>query len=262
MITTCEPKKVVLAIAGHDPSGAAGIQADIESIAAAGCHAVSIITVLTGQNTTSFQELIPQQPDNFRKQCQVLLSDITIDACKIGLLGDLAIAKVICETLENLKDVPVVLDPIIKAGTGKLLTTTELSEYISRELLQRACVLTPNYAEARCLTGYNDIHQAGEKLLESGCPHVLITGADEDTALVTNILFATHTDPVSYQWERLQGTYHGSGCTLSSAIAAFIAQGSPIKTAIEAAQEYTWKTLKYGFRIGHGQMHPDRFYNN
>ncbi|MBF8268765.1 MAG: Phos pyr kin protein [Gammaproteobacteria bacterium] len=255
------PKKVVLAMAGHDPSGAAGIQADIESIAAAGCHAVTIITALTAQNTASFQELVPQQSDNFRKQCLSLLSDITIDACKIGLLGNLVIATVISEILDKL-DVPVVLDPIIKAGTGKLLTTTELSTYISRELLHRVRVLTPNCAEARSLTGCKEIYQAGEKLLEWGCPHVLITGADEETIQVTNILFTAHTDPVPYQWERLPGTYHGSGCTLSSSIAAFIAQGNAIKTAIEAAQEYTWKTLKYGCRLGHGQIHPNRFHNS
>ena len=254
-------KKVVLAIAGHDPSGAAGIQADIESIAANGCRTVSIITVLTVQNTSIFQEMVVQKPDDFRKQCQMLLSDIPIDACKIGLLGDLAITKVITEILDNLQEVPVVFDPIIKSGTGKVLTTPELLEYISQVLLQRTSVLTPNYMEARQLTGCNDIYQAGERLLESGCPHILITGADEKTDLVTNILFEAHADPVPYQWERMQGVFHGSGCTLSSAIAALIAKGSTIKTAIEAGQEYTWKTIKYGYPLGHGQLHPNRFYN-
>ena len=254
-------KKVVLAIAGHDPSGAAGIQADIESIAAAGCQAVTVITVLTVQNTSTFYEQIPQAPDNFRKQSQALLSDIAVDACKIGVIGDLAIAGVITEILDTLHKIPVVFDPIIHAGAGKLLTSTELTEYIVRELLRRTCVLTPNYAEARHLTGYDDIYRAGEKLVSGGCPHVLITGADEATKLVTNILFAAGADPVVYQWERLPGTYHGSGCTLSSAIAAHMAKGNDIKTAIESAQEYTWKSLYHGKSLGLGQIHPDRFFN-
>ena len=255
-------KKVVLAIAGHDPSGAAGIQADIETIAAAGCQCISLITALTIQNTSEFLDLIPQQTEQFRQQCLTLLSDIDVDACKIGLIGNLSIAEIITEILDQLNDVPVVYDPVMNAGVGKSLATEELTAYVSRELLRRADVLTPNCSEARQLTGHEDIYEAGKQLVASGCQHVLVTGADEDTAQVCNILFQGQAEPVHYDWERLAGMYHGSGCTLSSAIAAYLANGMEPITAIETAQEFTWKSLKNGRRYGLNQIHPDRFYSN
>lgn len=253
-------KKVVLAIAGHDPTGAAGIQADIETISAAGCQCVSIITALTRQNTLEFLELIPQQPEHFRKQYTTLLADIKPDACKIGLIGSLSIAEIITEIIDTVKTVPIVLDPIINAGAGNALTTPEMVEYITRDILKRVFVLTPNSREARQLTGLGDIYEAGEKLVAAGCPYVLVTGADEKTSAVTNILFTRDGSPENYQWERLPGIYHGSGCTLSSAIAASLAQGTEPLTAIRTAQEYTWKCLKYGGQYGRNQMHPDRFH--
>ena len=249
-------------MAGHDPSGAAGIQADIESIAAAGCQCVSVITALTTQNTSVFLELLPQQAEHFRKQCLTLLADIDIDACKIGLIGDLSIAETITEILDDKIQVPVVFDPIFNAGVGEALATTELWEYIVRELVKRAYVLTPNYSEARQLTGHDNIYRAGEKLVTAGCPYVLVTGADESTPDITNILFHERGDPVHYKWERLNGTYHGSGCTLSSTIAAYLAKGADPVTAIGAAQEYTWKSLKSGHHFGRDQIHPDRFHGN
>ena len=255
-------KKVVLALAGHDPSGAAGIQADIESITANGCQCVSVITALTIQNTAEFLELLPQQAIHFRRQCQVLLADIDIDACKIGLIGDLALAEIIAEEIDTMINVPVVLDPVLFAGVGQDLATSELTAYIRGELINRAEVLTPNFAEARQLTGHSDVYRAGQQLVAAGCPHVLVTGADEKTADVINIHFSESHDPVHYTWERLSGTFHGSGCTLSSAIAAYLAMGTAPATAIEAAQEYTWKSLQHGRQFGHGQIHPGRFHDN
>ena len=262
MQTESPHKKVVLAIAGHDPSGAAGIQADIETITATGCRCVSLITVLTAQNTSEFLDLIPQQAQHFRQQYLALLTDMDIDACKIGLLGDLSIAEIITEIIDRPIDVPVVYDPIMNAGVGKPLVTGELMAYIRRELLHRADVLTPNCREARQLTGQDDIYRAGEYLVACGCPHVLVTGADENTAQVCNILFHGQGQPIHYKWERLAGMYHGSGCTLSSAIAANLANGTDPITAIEAAQEYTWKSLQCGHRVGRSQIHPNRFHAN
>jgi hydroxymethylpyrimidine/phosphomethylpyrimidine kinase len=255
-------KPVVLVMGGHDPTGAAGIQADIESIMVAGCQCVSLITVLTAQNTSEFKQVIPQTAENFRLQCQTLLSDIPIDVCKIGLIGDLGIAEVIVEALAKLNDVPVVVDPILQSGTGWTLAAGQLREFIQRSLLRRATVATPNSTEARLLSGCQDIYQAGEKLLAIGCPQVLITGADEATAEVSNILFMQDAEPVVYHWERLPGMYHGSGCTLAALTAAGIAKGYPVKTAIETAQEHTWKALKHGRRYGRLQLHPDRFHHS
>lgn len=255
-------KKVVLALSGHDPSGAAGIQADIESITATGCQCVSIITALTIQNTATFLESIPQDPDNFKKQCEVLLSDIDIDSCKIGLLGDLSIAKVISNIIDDFRNIPIVLDPIINAGVGKSLANDELIEFIKNDLLKKIFILTPNRSEARELSAIDDIYKAGEKLVGSGCPYVLITGADEDTPQVRNILFSEDNNPIAYEWERLPGTYHGSGCTLSSTIAAYLAKEMEVNEAIEEAQKYTWETLKHGIQVGQNQIHPNRFYKD
>jgi hydroxymethylpyrimidine/phosphomethylpyrimidine kinase len=262
MPATESQKKVVLTIAGHDPSGAAGIQADIETFTSLGCRAVSIITALTAQNTSSFLEILPQQPEHLRRQCQLLLSDINIDACKIGLLGNLETAAVIAEILDTLIDVPVVLDPILRSGTGMDLVSMKLQEFIRRKLMQRALVLTPNSFESRQLAGTHIINDAGTALVEGGCPHVLITGGDEAAPDVTNILFQKDAEPIKYKWERLPGTYHGSGCTLSSAIAAYIANGIPPKAAIEAGQAYTWKSLHLGTQLGRGQMHPNRNFHD
>lgn len=260
MQTQCAQKKVVLTIAGHDPSGAAGIQADMESIAAAGCQCISLITALTIQNTSRFDKIIPQRPDDLMQQYKFLSSDIKIDACKIGLLGDLAIAEAVAEIAAGLGQVPVVLDPVLYAGTGTPLATNKLLELVKDELLPKIKVLTPNCLEARQLTGIDDIDAAGQKLVESGCPYVLITGADEPTGQVANILFYDAGEPVRYEWERLPGTFHGSGCTLSSAIAANLANGAEPVSAIAAAQDYTWHSLKHGRRFGHSQIHPDRFH--
>lgn len=261
MQTHCTQKKVVLTIAGHDPSGAAGIQADMESIAAAGCQCISLITVLTIQNTSRFDRMIPQQPEDFIQQYKSLSSDIKFDACKIGLIGDLAVAEAVSEIVTDLEQVPVVLDPVLHAGTGTPLATRQLIEFVKTKLLPNINVLTPNCLEARQLTGTEDTYAAGQKLLESGCPYVLITGADEPTTQVTNILFHAGDEPIPYEWERLPGAFHGSGCTLSSTIASNLANGAEPASAIAAAQEYTWQALKHGYRLGLSQIHPDRFHD-
>lgn len=253
-------KKVVLAIAGHDPTGAAGIQADIESISAAGCQCVSVITALTIQNTTKFAATIPQDPDNLKKQCKTLLSDVYINSCKVGLLGDIGIAKAVSEVIDEFRDISIVLDPVLRAGSGEHMTNGNVIEFIRNDLLKKTTVLTPNRAEAYLLTGQDDILDAGENLIELGCNYVLITGADENTSDVINVLFSQAGEPVSYEWERLPGKFHGSGCTLSASIAARLAKDSDIVAAIEDSQEYTWETLKHGIQTGRDQKHPNRFY--
>lgn len=249
-------------MSGHDPTGAAGIQADIESISIAGCKCISVVTALTVQNTSTFNEVIPQTEENFKNQARCLLSDINVDACKIGLLGDIHVARAISGILDSIPEIPVVFDPIISSGTGKYLLNAEIIELIKYELLKKTFILTPNRSEARQLTGIDDIYKEGESLLKSGAANVLITGADDNTEKVNNVFFCRDSDPAVYEWERLPGVYHGSGCTLSATIAAYIATGMGTRTAIEDAQEYTWKTLKYGTKTGLDQKHPDRFYSH
>lgn len=251
---------MVLVFAGHDPSGAAGVQADIESISANGGRVVSVITALTAQNTLTFAELLPQRPGQFRHQLNLLLDDIAVDACKIGLCGSLDIIKIIAETVEKLKPLPVVLDPILASGSGAQLVDENIVKGVIDYLLPQTTLLTPNWHEARTLTGTTTKNSAAEKLFEYGCGNLLITGGDSDTQKVINTLYRPGQTPVNFEWERLPHTYHGSGCTLSAAITAHLARREEIASAVKQAQAYTWQTLKNGRQLGGAQWHPDRFY--
>ena len=253
--------RVVLVLAGHDPSGAAGLQADIETVTAHGCRCVSVITSLTAQNTSAFAALTPQSVAQFEQQYNLLLDDISVDACKIGLIGDLGLAESICRLLDRIPGIPRVLDPVMQSGTGTALADPALREFMACELLKKVDVCTPNTSEARLLAGLDDTHSAGSKLVGAGCPNVLVTGADNADIVVKNILFQGSTEPVQFEWERLPGNYHGSGCTLASAIASQLATGADVMSAVTSAQEYTWQALKHAARIGTDQLHPDRFWS-
>ena len=253
-------KPVVLVLAGHDPGGGAGIQADIETIAANGCHAATVITAMTIQNTLEFRRSIPVKPEDFLKQIELLRSDMKICACKIGLIGDTEILRAIETALQELGEVPVVLDPVIYAGTGEKIMPENVRIALYAGLLPYVTILTPNSIEARTLSGANDPAVAAEYLMKRGCKALLITGTHEPTPRVINTLYQANKPPMEYAWPRLPGSYHGSGCTLSSAIAANLARGQDPGQAVVAAQEYTWNTLQHGLRLGKKQFHPDRFY--
>jgi hydroxymethylpyrimidine/phosphomethylpyrimidine kinase len=253
-------KPVVLVLAGHDPVGGAGIQADIETIAANGCHAASVITAMTIQNTAEFKKYIPVNPRDFLQQIELIRSDMEISACKIGLIGDAKILRAIETAIQELGDVPAVLDPVICAGTGDKIMSAKVAIALYKKLLPHITVITPNSLESRTLAGTNDPAAAAEYFLKRGCKAVLITGTHEPTSSVINTLYQESHAPMEYAWPRLPGSYHGSGCTLSSAIAAHLARGGNIEQAIWAAQEYTWNTLQHGLLLGKKQCHPDRFY--
>jgi len=257
MKTLIQPP-VVLALSAHDPSGAAGVQADIESINRNGARCVSVLTALTAQNTGVFETILPQQAADFRQQARLLLADIRIDAIKIGLIGNPLLVNEITAIIAEYPGLPVVLDPVLHAGTGTDLSTNELIDRIKQGLLPLTTVLTPNLKEAQRLAGVNDKNQAAQVLLQMGCRSVLITGADQATGRVINSLYLHNFEPIHFDWERLPGIYHGSGCTLAAAVAALLAQGKNIDEAVEHAQQYCWNTLKHGIQLGKSQMHPDR----
>jgi len=255
-----DKKPVVLVLAGHDPSGGAGIQADIETIAANGCHAVTIVTCMTTQNTSEFRQAIPVNPDIFNQQIEMILADMPVSACKIGLIADSANLAIVKRTLIALMDIPVVLDPVISAGTGTKIITDDVCAALQDKLLPFITVITPNSIEARALTGIDNLDAAAQDLLARGCQAVLITGTHEQTDKVINTLYLRDEPPLKNEWERLPGNYHGSGCALSACIAALLAQGKTIGEAATMAQKYTWHTLKHAMLLGKGQYHPDRFY--
>lgn len=250
----------VLSFSGHDPSGGAGIQADIEVLASHHCHAVNVITSLTEQDTQNVKQLVPQSPENIVSQATTLLADIRVKAIKIGLLGHPDIIEPVQNILKQYPEIPVVFDPVLAAGGGTDLSNDRLIGLINDKLLPYTTVLTPNSVEARRLTGLLDLEECGLALLEKGCDYVLITGTHEDSPHVSNLLFHNGRCIETYSWNRLPHSYHGSGCTLAASIAALIAQNLDVSTAIGEAQEYTWNTLANAYQPGKGQHIPNRFY--
>ena len=249
---------VVLALSGHDPSGAAGIQADIEALAGAGCHCVSVITALTAQNTSEFRAMAPQSPARFREQLDLLMHDIRVDACKIGLIGSSELVEVIADYLRDAAH-PVVLDPVLRSGTGTGLAAPGLMRHMTEHLLPHTTVITPNLEEAVMLTGHAETAKALHALLDLGCDTALITTAGDERGKVINTWMDNSREIYSYQWEKLPGVYHGSGCTLSAHLSGRLARGDSVRSAVETAQEYTWHALKNACRIGTSQLHPRRY---
>lgn len=248
---------LVLSLSGHDPTGGAGIQADIETLSWLGCHPCTVITALTVQDTRNVDRVIPQRADAFLEQARALISDLPIAAVKIGLLGSADIVRAVDVVLESLGPLPVVLDPILAAGGGLDLSSSDLIREIRDRLLPRATVATPNTPEARTLAGRDDAGAGAQTLLSLGCRHVLLTGTHDDGPDVVNRWYSASRNE-SWHWPRLPGSFHGSGCTLASAVAAHLARGLDMEDALREAQRFTWNALKAGFRPGRGQFLPNR----
>jgi len=255
----CNKKPNVLCIAGHDPTGGAGIQADIETANSMGCHACSIVTTLTAQDTRDVMKIRPIEVDLIKQQLHILCEDIRIDAVKIGLLGSASTARLVAQFLQGLNAIPIVIDPVLAAGGGAVLANPELTTVICQELLPLATVLTPNSLEARQLASEDgDLDQCAQTLLSYGCQCVLITGTHEPDDDVSNLLYDQSGLLKDYHWTRLDAEYHGSGCTLSTAIAAQLALGETLTDAVESAQQYTWNSLNSGYQPGRHQYVPNR----
>ena len=252
---------IVLAIGGHDPGGGAGIQADIESVAANGCHAATVVTCLTVQDSCNLSALQPVPAGSVTAQAEAVLTDSRVATIKIGLIGDAAIAAALVLLLKSHPEIPVVFDPVLAAGGGQDLTNRTLLEIIGDQLLPLCSLITPNSPEARRLCGADlSLEAAAQRLLSKGAKAVLITGTHEQTPQVGNLLY----DPTGLldisHWERLPGEYHGSGCTLAAAIAAGLARGLPLLEAVRKGQAYSWQSLQQGFHSGRCQTLPNRLF--
>ena len=251
----------ILCLSGFDPSGGAGIQADIESIASMGGHAVPVITALTVQNTQDVSYFQPVETQLFTEQVEKLLEDVPVKAIKIGMIGSLSIVEAISDILKQSPDLPVIYDPVLAAGGGANLTESGMLSAIQELILPHTTILTPNSPEARLLSNENELKDCGIKLMQLGCEAVLLTGTHEDEQHVNNLWFSEGQYAETFSWDRLPDEYHGSGCTLASAIAALIAQGLDPFNAVNEAQDYAWNTLKHAFKISDkGQLIPNRFY--
>lgn len=251
-------KPLVLCLSGHDPTGGAGIHADIEAVAANGGHALSIITAHTVQDTTNVLRVTPVAPALITQQIEALTNDCEIDAIKIGLLGDAEQIPPLVQWIRRLQK-PVVLDPVLRAGGGSNLASAALIAALMEQLLPCVSLLTPNTAEARRLApGKDTPAQCAEHLLSAGCPNILMTGGDEAGPSVINTWHAQGQRPKVFEWPRVPETFHGAGCTLAAACAALLAGGMDMGRAIEQAQRYTQGSLERALRVGGGRRIPGR----
>lgn len=244
-------------IGGHDPCGGAGIQADIETAAAFGCHAVTVATALTVQNTLGVQRFEPVALDLLGHQLDALLSDQQVSVCKTGMLATAAAVELVAQIVAA-RDIALVVDPVAIAGSGGALSQRGCIEAIREHLLPLATIVTPNLPESRALTDHDEPGAAAGALLACGCRHVLITGTHADTADVVHRLYRAGDDVIVSRYARLPHTYHGSGCTLAAAIAACLAHGRSVHQAVASALDYTWSSLEQAYPIGHGQWIPRR----
>jgi hydroxymethylpyrimidine/phosphomethylpyrimidine kinase len=255
---------LVLTFAASDPSSGAGIQADLLTLSSMGCHPLSVITALTVQDTIGVEAMRAVDAEWVADQARALLEDMLVDAFKIGVLGSVENIGVIAEILSDYPDVPLVLDPVLASGRGDELATDEMASALRELLLPHTTIVTPNSIEARRLADLDDddasIADCAGRLVEAGCEYVLVTGTHEPTREVVNTLYGQGGVVRADTWPRLPGSYHGSGCTLASAIAAMLANGLELPEAVREAQDYTWHALERGYRPGMGQLLPDRLF--
>lgn len=257
---------MVLSFAASDPTSGAGIQADLLTLASMGCHPLTVITAITVQDTAGVDSILVIDADWVNEQARMLLEDVPVAAFKLGMLGGVESIAAIAEILSDYPDIPVILDPVLASGRGDELTSDDMISAMREMLIPQTTIITPNSHEARRLALFDtddddlDLAECAAKLLELGAEYVLVTGTHEATPKVLNSLYNATGHVQTDSWDRLAGSYHGSGCTLASAIAAMLAYGQDIPTAVREAQNYTYETLKNAFRPGMGQYIPDRFF--
>lgn len=253
----------VLVFAGHDPSGGAGLAADIQAIAAQGAHALPVVTALTVQDNNRVRAVHPVAADVVLAQAQTLLASCAVKVIKFGIVGSaenaLAIADLIQQMLLTSPDLQVVLDPVLGSGRGQALSVDDACLALS-PLLQLATLITPNLPEvARLAPDVASADLQARSLLRGRCRDVLLKGGHSDETQVINRWFQAERDAVvESAWSRYPGEFHGSGCTLASAIAGQLAMGMAMDLALQSAQTYTQTCLRQAFAIAPGQLIPQR----
>lgn len=254
-------RAAVLVFAGHDPSGGAGIAADIVAIAAQGAHALTVITALTVQDNDRVYAVLPVDAALVRQQARALMDKMPIAAVKIGIPGSVAngaaIAELILELRRAQPALPVVLDPVLASGHGDALSHDDARLALA-PLLPLVTLLVPNLPEARVLGGAAaTLAQQAAHLQALGCEHVLITGGHGEGDWVVNRWYGPQAAHV-WRLPRLSGAFHGSGCTLASAVAARLAQGDPMPLALGSALAYCHQALATAYPVAEGQLMPRR----
>ncbi len=250
---------VVLVFGGTDPTSGAGIQADVLTLAALGCHPATVVTAVTAQDTVGVKQFATVETELVIAQARAVLEDMPVAAIKTGMLGSSAVMSAVAGILDDYPGIPLIIDPVQASGRGDALADEPLDEPLRALLLPRARLVTPNSPEARALAPDADTLDAcAQELMALGCDYVLLTGTHEPTPKVEHRLYGNRRLLDRFSFERLPGNYHGSGCTLASACAAALAHGLDPLSAVAQALSYTWHTLRHGYRVGMGQLVPDR----
>lgn len=258
--------KKVLTIAGSDSGGGAGIQADIKTISACGCFAMSAITAVTVQNTVGVSAVHPIPVNIIEEQIDAVLSDIGVDAVKIGMLHSSEVIMVVKKMLNRFNVKNVVLDPVMVATSGHKLIQDEAIETLKRELLYAVRVITPNIPEAEILLGRKisnqlELSSIAKELSANGKVSVLLKAGHLTDDILTDIFYNAETDEIIELKSKRLNTIntHGTGCTLSSAVAAYIAHGLPLNEVVKNAKDYINMAIvtgaKYQIGNGHGPVH-------
>jgi len=245
----------VLLFSGLDPSGAAGVSADTETINQFGLNSLPIVTSLTAQNTQELDSLEVTNDSLLERQFKLIVEDIVFDTVKIGLLGSVSQIKTISKLLAEKGPLNIILDPILISGTQQNLSSNKLIEAMKKYLFPQSLILTPNLEELNCLApGLNE--QSAVSSLS--CPWVLVTTTDSSEGGIEHRLYHEFSLVRKFSYEKLPGVYHGSGCTLSSAISALIARGMTVDVACEHGLDYTYQCLLNAKKLGKMQYHPKR----
>lgn len=256
----------MLSIAGSDSGGGAGIQADIKTISACRCFALTAVTALTAQNTRGVAAVEAVSPDMVDRQIRTVVRDIRIDAVKIGMLPTPEVVETVARCIAELGLENVVLDPVMVATSGDALVRNEAADMLVRLLLPLAAVVTPNVPEAEYMTGVRirsleDYEGAAEAFFRKGARTVLLKSGHLEAELITDSLYREgRKDENQYLHPRLDTkNTHGTGCTLSSAIASYLARGYELPEAVRRAEIYVYKAIRAGAEYelgsGHGPVH-------
>jgi hydroxymethylpyrimidine/phosphomethylpyrimidine kinase len=259
----------VLSIAGSDCSGGAGIQADLKAFAANGVYGMTVITAVTAQNTRGVTAVRVLDPEIVSAQIEAVFSDIRVDAVKIGMLADGKIISAVAEALRRWNPPVLVLDPVMVAKSGHRLLAPEAEESLISELLPLADLLTPNIPEAETLSGLElqsadreSLENAGRRILETGARAVLIKGGHSDDPESSADILVDAGGSGVYTAPRLEARHtHGTGCSLSSALAALLARGFSLDEAVKWAKAYISEGIAHGLPLGGGCGPIHHFYS-
>lgn len=255
---------VALAIAGSDSGAGAGIQADLKTFSALGVYGTTVITAITAQNTLGVQAMEVVSEGMVRKQIEAVLTDIGADAVKIGMLGSLGNIKAAVEMLRHYQARNIVLDPVLASTSGFRLLPVVAIDALMEQLLPVVRMVTPNLAEAEILSGLkitdvNDMKQAAAAIYQKGSGMVLVKGGHLTGAPID--VFYDGNDFVFLEGERIPSeNTHGTGCTLSSAIAAFLAKGLEPLSAVRAAKQFISDAIRHSLKIGSGKGPVNQFF--